>query len=50
MSAQATQLYRLMVAAGHSEIDGCGIYKLFESQAAAPIAAATSTLEDTHEH
>jgi hypothetical protein len=25
-----------MVAAGHSEIDGCGIYKLFESQAAAP--------------
>ena len=36
MSVQATQLYRLMVAAGHSEIDGCGIYKLFESQAAAP--------------
>jgi 3-hydroxyisobutyrate dehydrogenase len=29
MSAQATQLYRLMVAAGHAEIDGCGIYKLF---------------------
>jgi 3-hydroxyisobutyrate dehydrogenase len=43
MSAQATQLYRLMVAAGHAEIDGCGIYKLFESQIAAPTAAATST-------
>jgi 3-hydroxyisobutyrate dehydrogenase len=43
MSAQATQLYRLMVSAGHAEIDGCGIYKLFESQAVAPIAAATST-------
>jgi 3-hydroxyisobutyrate dehydrogenase len=43
MSAQATQLYRLMVAASHAEIDGCGIYKLFESQAAAPMAAATST-------
>ena len=50
MSAQATQLYRLMVAAGHSEIDGCGIYKLFESQIAAPMAAATSTLEDAREH
>jgi 3-hydroxyisobutyrate dehydrogenase-like beta-hydroxyacid dehydrogenase len=43
MSAQATQLYRLMVAAGHAEIDGCGIYKLFESRSAAPTAAATST-------
>jgi 3-hydroxyisobutyrate dehydrogenase len=43
MSAQATQLYRLMVAAGHAEIDGCGIYKLFESQAVASMAAATST-------
>lgn len=50
MSAQATQLYRLMVAAGHSELDGCGIYKLFESRIAAPMAAATSTLEDAREH
>jgi 3-hydroxyisobutyrate dehydrogenase len=50
MSAQATQLYRRMVAAGHAEIDGCGIYKLFESQIAAPMAAATSTLEDAREH
>jgi hypothetical protein len=32
-----------MVAASHAEIDGYGIYKLFESQAAAPMAAATST-------
>jgi 3-hydroxyisobutyrate dehydrogenase len=43
MSAQATQLYRLMVAAGHAEIDGCGIYKLLESQIAAPTVAAMST-------
>ncbi len=50
MSAQATQLYRLMVAAGLAEIDGCGIYKLFESQAPAPIVAATPTLEDAREH
>jgi 3-hydroxyisobutyrate dehydrogenase len=34
MSSQATQLYRLLVAAGHAEIDGCGVYKLFETQTA----------------
>jgi 3-hydroxyisobutyrate dehydrogenase-like beta-hydroxyacid dehydrogenase len=32
MSGLATQLYRLLVAAGHSEIDACGIYKLYEAQ------------------
>ncbi len=32
MSAQATQLYRLLVAAGHSEIDGSGIFKLYEAR------------------
>jgi hypothetical protein len=50
MSAQATQLYRLMVAAGHAEIDGCGIYKLFESQAAAPWRPQRRPLEDAREH
>jgi 3-hydroxyisobutyrate dehydrogenase len=50
MSAQATQLYRLMVAAGHSEIDGCGIYKLFESQTAAPPPLQARPLEDAREH
>ena len=34
MSSQAAQLYRLLVAAGHAEIDGCGVYKLFETQTA----------------
>jgi 3-hydroxyisobutyrate dehydrogenase len=34
MSSQATQLYRLLVAAGHAD-DGCGVYKLFEAQTAA---------------
>ena len=33
MSGLATQLYRLLIAAGHSEIDGCGIYKLYEAHA-----------------
>ena len=33
--AVATQLYRLMIAAGHSEIDGCGIYRIFEQHAPA---------------
>ncbi len=32
MSGLATQLYRLLIAAGHSEIDACGIYKLYEAQ------------------
>jgi 3-hydroxyisobutyrate dehydrogenase len=50
MSAQATQLYRLMVAAGHAEIDGCGIYKLFESQSAAPWRLQRRPLEDAREH
>lgn len=39
MSAQATQLYRLLIAAGHAEIDGCGIYKLYETR-----------MEAQHEH
>ncbi len=34
MSAQATQLYRLLVAAGHGGIDGCGIYRLYEDRTA----------------
>jgi 3-hydroxyisobutyrate dehydrogenase-like beta-hydroxyacid dehydrogenase len=32
MSGLATQLYRLLIAAGHSEIDACGIYRLYEAQ------------------
>jgi 3-hydroxyisobutyrate dehydrogenase-like beta-hydroxyacid dehydrogenase len=40
MSGQATQLYRLLIAAGHAETDACGVYKLFEMQTAA--APATS--------
>jgi 3-hydroxyisobutyrate dehydrogenase len=32
MSGLATQLYRLLIAAGHSEIDACGVYKLYEAQ------------------
>lgn len=32
MSGLATQLYRLLIAAGHSEIDACGIYKLYAAQ------------------
>jgi 3-hydroxyisobutyrate dehydrogenase len=34
MSGQATQLFRLMVAAGHSEIDGSGVYRLYEGSPA----------------
>lgn len=30
MSAQAAQLFRLLVAAGHGDIDGTGIYRLYE--------------------
>lgn len=30
MSAQATQLFRLLIAAGHGNIDGTGIYRLYE--------------------
>jgi 3-hydroxyisobutyrate dehydrogenase-like beta-hydroxyacid dehydrogenase len=46
MSSQATQLYRLMVAAGHAGIDGCGIYKLLEPRT----EPAKPTLEDAREH
>lgn len=34
MSGQATQLFRLLMAAGHSEIDGIGIYRLYEGMPA----------------
>lgn len=30
MSAQAAQLFRLLIAAGHGDIDGTGIYRLYE--------------------
>jgi 3-hydroxyisobutyrate dehydrogenase len=30
MTAQATQLFRLLIAAGYGDIDGTGIYRLYE--------------------
>ncbi|MEP7457318.1 NAD(P)-dependent oxidoreductase [Phyllobacterium sp. SB3] len=30
MSGQATQLFRLLIAAGHGDMDGTGIYRLYE--------------------
>jgi 3-hydroxyisobutyrate dehydrogenase len=34
MSGQATQLFRLLIAAGHGDIDGAGIYRLYEGATA----------------
>jgi 3-hydroxyisobutyrate dehydrogenase-like beta-hydroxyacid dehydrogenase len=38
MSAQATQLFRLLITAGFGEIDGTGVYRLYEGAAAHQIS------------
>jgi 3-hydroxyisobutyrate dehydrogenase-like beta-hydroxyacid dehydrogenase len=42
MSAQATQLFRLLITAGFGEIDGTGVYRLYEGAAAHQISKRES--------
>jgi len=42
MSGQATQLFRLLIAAGHGGIDGTGVYRLYEGMPADAAASRES--------